>query len=158
MRLARFPDDVWEIVVPFLDLASLQSLLFSDPFFLHRDRLSTHFHATLTRQLTTLRDALEIRGQAETQTETQAETQTETQAETQAETLRNNKSVLLFLVGVYLYHPHIVRKLTVEPYLDRFVRFFRDVPFLLEVEKKDEERPSRLLQHLLREYKLGIMT
>jgi len=138
MPLVRFPDDVWEVVLPFLDLASFQSLLFSDPFFLHRDRLPTHFHATLTRQLTTLRDALEIRGQAET--------------------LYNNKSVLLFLVGVYLYHPHIVRKLTVEPYLDRFVRFFRDVPFLLEVEKKDEERPSRLLQHLLREYKLGIMT
>lgn len=142
-RRLCLPDDVWETMIPFLDLASFQSLLFLNPFFLFQERRNNHFHATLTRQLENLRNTLEIK----------------TKAQTQVLPCSGRSSVLLFLVGVYLYHPHIVRKLTVDPYLDRFVRFFRDVPSLLWVEEREEEeRPSLFLQDLLKEYKLGIVS
>jgi hypothetical protein len=141
---------VWEIVVPFLDLVSFQSLLLLNPYFFQQERCSHHFHATLSRQLENLRNTLEIKTQA----------QTEAQTQTQALPCSGRSSVLLFLVGVYLYHPHIVRKLTLDPYLDRFVRFFRDVPSLLRAEEQgeEEELPSCILQHLLKEYKLGIVS
>jgi hypothetical protein len=124
--MRRLPDEMWDIVVSFLDLASLQSLL----LFLPQTRCDHHFHATLTKELENLRKRLEIHRFPD-------------------------RSTLLFLTAVYLYHPHIVRKLTIDPYLDRFVRFFREVPSLLVLE--ENMAPSRFLRHHLKDYKLGIM-
>lgn len=124
-------EDVWDEIVPFFDLGSLDIFLRLNKTVYPRRNI--HFRETLTRELETMRNFLEVQ-------------------------TAPNKGVLLFMVGLYLYNPRVVKNLDVDPYLDRFIRFFDDIPMLLVVETDwSDWAGPRLLRRFIKEYDLGIM-
>jgi len=135
------PNELWDGIIMYLDLSSIHTLWQLFPAL--GPIVALRFSELLQRELTAMRDGLE------------------------KETV-GRRSVLLFLVGVFLYNPRTVQRLSVDPFLPRFVRFFQDIPRLVEEEKQVLEQsflnkgsstefvaPS-LLRRLLQEYGLAL--
>jgi len=136
----ELPQEIWQVISIYLDLSSFHILVQFFPEFTSDPKLS--FPLLLERELVSVRDFLE------------------------AETVER-RSVLLFIVGVYVYNPRMTRRLPMDPFLSRFVRFFQDLPHLVNEEKnvlphsQDQPRSAgrefaapRLLRRLLQEYGL----